>query len=265
MNVDQSLFEPVGHESVADSVIAQIEDMIVSGILRGGSKLPSERELAETLDVSRVKLREALKRLEDRQLIEVRHGEGSYIAPLIGSAMAPALIDLYARHHAAFFDYLEYRREQEGFAASLAAERATEADKEIITALMDRLESAHEVQDSKASQEADIGFHSAIVDASHNSTLIHMMTSIYDLTQRGVFYNRDYLRTIDGTGKLLLDQHKAIGNAILQGKPEEARQTSRAHIDFVEKSFRLGHDKAKRELVAGKRRTLAKSMSNGTK
>ena len=113
---ESSPFDPVGHESVAEAVIEQIEQMIVDGILKEGRKLPSERDLADAMGVSRPKLREALQTLEQRGLIHVRHGEGSFIAQLTGRAMSPALLDLYARHGSAFYDYMEYRREQEAFA-----------------------------------------------------------------------------------------------------------------------------------------------------
>ena len=253
------LFEPIDHGSVADAVVEQIETLIVAGVLKEGSRLPSEREMAELFDVSRPKLREALKRLEDQNLIVVRHGEGSVIAPLIGKALSPALVDLYARHPVAFFDYLEYRREQESFAARLAAERATKADKEILTRIMADMVAAHEAGDDKAAQRADIELHVAIADASHNSTLIHMMASVYDLTKRGVFYNRDYLRSVDDTGEMLLDQHLAIGKAIVESDPEAAAAAARAHLDFVEQSFRIGQEKDKREAIAKKRHSLSAS------
>ncbi len=256
MSFEKIIFEKVDHETVVDAVVNQIEDLIVAGVLKEGTKMPPERELAETLDVSRQKVREALKRLEDRDLLRVRHGEGSYVAALTGAALSPALIDLYARHQSAFYDYLEYRREQEGFASSLAAKRATKVDKVIIADLMDRLRESHEYEDPKAAQEFDIKFHSAIVDASHNSTLIHTMASIYELTKRGIFYNRDYLRTIDGTGDQLLQQHMDIGNAILEGDNERAMQAARDHVDFVERSFRIGQEDKKREAMAIKRLAL---------
>jgi GntR family transcriptional regulator, transcriptional repressor for pyruvate dehydrogenase complex len=251
-----ALFEPISHDSVADAVVHQIETMIVNGILKEGARLPSEREMAERLEVSRPKLREALKQLEDEGLLIVRHGEGSFIAQLTGTAMTPAFLDLYARHPAAFYDYLEYRREQEAFAARLAAQRATQTDKDIIASILDRMVQAHEDQDLEASKVADISFHSAVADASNNSTLIHMMASIYDLTRRGVFYNRNFLRTIDTAGDRLLEQHKAIAEAIFASDPIAAEAAARAHIDFVETSFRLGHDRDQRERMAEKRKLL---------
>lgn len=251
------LFEPIGHESVADAAVAQIEDMIAAGILKEGRKLPSERDLAEALNISRPKLREALKTLEERGLVITRHGEGTVIAPLTGKAMLPALLALYGRHEPAFFDYLEYRREQEGFAARLAATRATKADKERISGIVDNLKEAWESKDAEASRENDFLLHTAIVDASQNATLIHMMTSIYDLTRQGVFYNRDFLRTIDGTGKALLDQHIEIGEAIIAGDPDRAERAAVEHMDFVEASFRTGLEQQRRESLAEKRRLLS--------
>ncbi|MEM8555940.1 MAG: FadR/GntR family transcriptional regulator [Pseudomonadota bacterium] len=252
-----SLFDPVDHDSVADSVVAQIEDMLVAGILKQGTRLPAERDLADAMDVSRPKLREALKRLEEAGLIEVRHGEGSFVAELTGQAMSPALLHLYARHSGAFFDYLEYRRSQEGFAARLAAERATQSDREIIQDCMDRLQQTWEIGDDLGSREADIKFHAAVVDASHNSTLIHMMSSIYQLTRQGVFYNRGFLRSIDGTGRELLAQHHAIGQSVLDGNPLAAETAAFTHLDFVEKSFRKGLETTQRESIARKRRLLS--------
>ncbi len=253
-----SLFEPIGHESVADSVVAQIEDMISAGILKEGRRLPSERELAEVLNVSRPKLREALQKLEENGLVATRHGEGTFIAPLTGKAMLPALLSLYGRHEPAFFDYLEYRREQEKFAARLAATRATKADKKRLQAILEEMQQAWENDDTETSRDTDFRLHSAIVDASQNATLIHMMASIYDLTQQSVFYNRDYLKTIDGTGEKLLQQHLELGQAILDGDADRAEKAAADHMDFVEQSFRTGIEQKRRETLAEKRSILAK-------
>ena len=234
--------------------------MIVQGILAEGQRLPAERDLAERFDVSRPKVRDALKELEARGLVVVRHGEGTFIAQLSGQAMMPAMIDLYARHGLAFYDYLEYRRAQESFASRLAAERATRTDRDQIAARLNDLERAHADNDIDASMKADVAFHMAIVEASHNVMLVHMMTSIYDLTRRGVFYNRGYLRTLDGSGEKLLSQHREIAAAVLDGAPDKAEQAAERHMAFVETSFRTGEDVARRERHAQKR-LLADQMT----
>ena len=254
---DTTLFEPIGHESVADAAVAQVEELIASGILRQGQKLPSERELADMLSISRPKLREALQTLEKRGLVTTKHGEGTFVSALTGQAMLPALLALYGRHEPAFFDYLEYRREQERFAASLAAARATKADKGRIAEILAQMEKAWEAKDDAAEAKVDYALHSAIVDASQNATLIHMMASVYELTKQGVFYNRQLLKSIDGSGKTLLDQHLALGRAIIDGDADAAAEVAKAHLDFVEQSFRTGIEQQRRELLAEKRRMLS--------
>lgn len=262
MNSDvRPLFDPIGHESVSATIVKRIEEMIVTGVLKDGTRLPSERSLAEAMQVSRPKVREALQQLEASGLIQVRHGEGSFVAPLIGTAMSPALIDLYARHTTAFSNYLEFRHEQECFAAGLAAERATENDRDILRLTMEKMETAHAANDGAASRAADVRFHSAIVDASHNSLLIHTMTSIYELMQRNVFYNRDFLRAMDGSGEKLLQQHRDIAEAIYARNAQAASDAAGAHIEFVAASFKLSISQQKRELVARRRRAILELTS----
>ena len=129
----------------------------------------------------------------------------------------------------------------------LAAQRATAADKERLAAIRDELRVAWDAQDREAEQEADFRLHSAVVDASHNTTLIHMMASVFDLTRRDIFYNRDLLRSIDGTGRALLDQHLEIIDAIEAGDPERSERAARDHLDFVEKSIHRGRELQRRE------------------
>jgi len=255
MSIRNDIFERVEHGSLVDAIVEQIERLILNGVLRDGKKLPSERDIADRMAVSRQKVREALKKLEDNALIVSRHGEGTFVAPLIGAAMSPALIQLYARHSGAFLDYLEFRREQEQFASSLAAERATKMDKQILTNIMKVLEDAHVAGDFTASEDADIRFHTAIVDASHNTLLIHSMASIYTLTRRNLFYNRAFLKAKDGEiiGGLLLEQHRSIYQAIMDGNQEQASKAAQDHINFVERSYLVDQNKGRREQIATKR------------
>lgn len=251
-----SPFDRVGHEGLARNIAEQIEEMIVSGVLREGTRLPPERDLARSMGVSRPKLREAIKQLEHDELVVVRHGEGTFIANLIGAAMSPALIRLYSKHAAAFRDYLEFRREQESFAAALAAERATGEDRAILRATLAELERTHDSDDRTASMEADVRFHQSVIDASHNSLMVHTMRSIYSLMRSHVYYNRDYLRALDGTGQALLDQHRAIAETILEARPDDAAEAAARHIEYVAESFHVHSLRRRREVVANRRRLL---------
>lgn len=263
MEAERKLFEPIDLDSVAEAVVVQIERLIIGGVLKGGQKLPSERELSETMDVSRPKVREAIKILEDRDLLTVRHGEGTFVKPLAGAALSPTIIDLFARHPSAFYDYLEFRREVEGFAAFAAAQRATAEDKEILRRRLADMEEAHVKGDAAREAEVDVAFHISIVDAAHNSMLIHMMASIYQLMSRGVFYNRKYLIDLTDARDSLLEQHRAIAAAVLSSDPEAASQAAGAHLDFVENRFRDSDNVTRRASLARKRLLLVDEPRRG--
>lgn len=256
MQAPEYLFERVDLDTVADAVVSQIEQLIVSGVLKSGQKLPSERELAELMDVSRPKVRDAIKVLEDRGLLKVRHGDGTFVSSLTGAALAPAMVQLFARHPQAFGDYLEFRREVESFAAFLAAQRATASDRQIIENIFAEMEAVHRDADPSKEAEIDVRLHTAIVDAAHNSMLTQMMASIYDLMTRGVFYNRDFLYGRDDARELLLEQHRAIASAVLDRAPERAAEAAEAHMDFVQEAFGAAEANAARDRVARKRLAL---------
>lgn len=150
MTDDQiDLFARISHSRTADEVVQQIELLILEGVLRDGDRLPGERE-PKRFDVSRPILREALKELEGRGLVESHHGGGTFVADVVGQIFSRPLIDLIARHHKATQDYLEYRRELEGLTAELAATRATDFDRDILTRIIERMRTAHAAGDFDA-------------------------------------------------------------------------------------------------------------------
>ncbi|MEQ8823196.1 MAG: FCD domain-containing protein [Filomicrobium sp.] len=257
----KTVFEPIEIPTVSDAVVAQIEDLVLTGVLKSGQKLPPERELAELLDVSRPMVREALKVLESRHLIVARQGEGTFVAELTGAALSPAMIELFAQRPKAFEDYLEFRFEVEGYAAFLAAQRATEGDREIIKRIIGEMEEAHELDDPTREALADVLFHTSIVDAAHNAMLVHVMSSIYELMRRGVFYNRNFLYERSGGRDALLSQHLAIANAVIAGDPEKACEAAEAHMAYVQSAFDVGREDQKRARTASKRLLLMGSGS----
>lgn len=248
------LFEPLGPDPLADRVAAHIETHILNGLLREGDKLPGERELADRMEVSRPKLREGLKLLEERGLVRIAAGEGVFIAPLSGPAMTTALIALYMRHPAALEDHLEYRRHQETFAARLAAERATPDDHARLQAILEAMRAAHEAGDAARAPALDAEFHMAIVEASYNRTLIHVLDALYELNRRAVFFSRTELLTSATVSATLLEQHEAIGAAIRARRADDAARLSADHIDYVRAATLEAVAEKQREALAQKRR-----------
>ncbi|MEM6889582.1 MAG: FCD domain-containing protein [Pseudomonadota bacterium] len=254
-------FHPIKSEKLSTAVVGQIELLILRGILRPGERLPAERELAERLDVSRPSLRDAIGTLQDQGLLAARAGAGVYVADVLGSAFSPALIQLFARHDAAVFDYLAFRRDIEGLAAARAARHASDTDLKLVQTLFDKMEVAHTKRSPEDEAQLDAQFHMAIVESSHNVVMLHMMRSMFELLREGVFYNRQVMFRQRTTRSALLDQHRQI-NTALQTRDAQAAQTAvEAHLSFVEEALRDHLKALANEEVARQRlnRELAKN------
>jgi GntR family transcriptional repressor for pyruvate dehydrogenase complex len=227
-------FEPVQQEKLSYGVIRQIEGLILRGILRPGERLPSERELSERMSVSRPSLREALGELQERGLLTSKAGAGVYVADVLGSAFAPALVKLFSTHDKAVFDYISFRRDMEGLAAERAARLASDTDLKVINTIFEKMEAAHQKRNPADEAHLDANFHLSIIEASHNVIMLHMMRSMYELLREGVFYNRTIMFKQRMTRDALLEQHRTINTALQARDPLAARAAVENHLNFVE-------------------------------
>ena len=253
-------FRPVAPEKLSHAVVRQIEELILRGILRPGERLPPERDLAERLAVSRPSLRDAISQLQEAGLLAAKPGAGVYVADVLGSAFAPALVALFARHDEAVFDYLSFRRDMEGLAAERAARLGSDTDLEVVRTIFAKMEAAHGKRDPEDEAQLDAQFHMAIVEASHNVVMLHMMRSMYELLRGGVFYNRQVMFKQRTTRTALLDQHRAISEALLARDPAAARAAVETHLDYVETALRDQQKADRNEDVA--RQRLQHEMGN---
>jgi len=235
---DFDLFAPISHDRTADEVVRQIELLLLEGVLRDGDRLPGERELSKRLDISRPILREALKALETRGLLISQHGGGTYVADIIGQVFSPAVVDLIARHQRATGDYIEYRRELEGITAELAARRATDYDRQMLTRIMDAMREAHAGGSFDDELETDVELHNAIGEAAHNIVLLHTLRSCYRLLAQGIFFHRHLVFSSQEAREHLLAQHEAIYAAIMARDGNAARNAAQAHMDYIAVAIR---------------------------
>lgn len=227
-------FSPIEPERLAQSVVRQIELLILRGLLRPGERLPPERDLADRLGVSRPSLREAIADLQDRGLLVARAGAGVYVADMLGAAFSDALVRLFANHPEALADYIDFRRDLEGMAAERAARHGSDTDLRVIGAVFARMEAAHDKRNPADEAALDAEFHLAIIEASHNIVMLHMMRAMFNLLKAGVFYNRSQLFKNRATRDALLAQHRAIHDAIQAREGTQARAAAQAHMTYVE-------------------------------
>jgi GntR family transcriptional repressor for pyruvate dehydrogenase complex len=242
----KSLFEavePPARLKLSDSIINQIETLILEGALKPGNQLPPEREFAETLGVSRPSLREALLKLEARGLVTTRRGGGYAVADVTAPTLTDPLVHLLQRHPPAAFDILELRHGLEAVAAYLAAHRATEADKKEISRRYTALLKADKGgKDELVGADADLEFHMSVADASHNVALMHVMRGLMNLIRTSTMRFRQRIFSLhDGSKSILSDQHRAIYEAVMKGDADAARKAVNLHLSFIEATIREIH------------------------
>jgi len=220
--------EPVRNLKLADAIAEHLEQLILEGALRPGEKLAAERELAEKLEVSRPSLREALEKLQARGLIETSKS-GTHVTQFMASLTEP-LAAMLQSNEEALVDYLEYRGLVEGEAARLAAVRATDVEREAIRKNLEAMRAAHKLDDPSAEANVDADLHILIYEAAHNLVLLHVMRAFSEMLRGDVFYNRHQLYVRPGVRDLLLEQHLAIGEAIVSGQADKAAEAAMNHI-----------------------------------
>ena len=246
-------FRKVTPEKLSTAVTRQIEKLILRGILRPGERLPPERELAERLGVSRPSLREAVAELQDKGLLCARAGAGIYVADVLGNAFSEALVQLFSEHDEAVFDYIAFRRDLEGLAAERAARLASDIDLQVVSAILSRMERAHQKADPSEEADLDAEFHLSIIEASHNVIMLHMMRSMFQLLREGVFYNRQVMFRQRTTRQALLDQHRTINDALQDRDPDRAKAAVLDHMLYVETALRDQQTADQNEIIARQR------------
>ena len=225
---------------VADVVAERIERLIIDGVLKVGQALPSERRLCEKLGISRSAMREGLRVLRGRGIIETAHGRGSFVARLSGEHDAVPLMHLFNSQPRTLYDLLEVRALLEGESARLAALRGTDADFILLRRRYEEMLAAHteEGADPREHARLDHAFHLAVCEASHNPVLVHTLQSLTDLMLSTVFasVNNLYHRPVQ---KRQIDrQHSRLFHAVTERLPDQAQRAARDHIHSIRDNLR---------------------------
>ena len=224
--------------AISQEISYRLERLILDGGLAPEQKIPSERQLATRLGVSRAVIREALHELQGRGVIETRHGKGSFVARMVPGAdelgeQSP-LMHLFEGHPRTLFDLLEVREQLEGQAAYLAAQRATRLDRHRITKAFRALEDT----DPLSNARLDHGFHLAIVEASHNPVLVHVLNSLKNMMLLTVQASVANLNPREEMRKKIVRQHRQLYEAVIAGKAANAQKVAMAHVRFVSEAMR---------------------------
>jgi GntR family uxuAB operon transcriptional repressor len=212
-------------------VADRIQELIREERIRPGERLPSERDLATKLSVSRASLREALIALELGGVIEVRGGSGVYVSDVPDAdASLPEV-------GPGPFEVLSARRLIESEVAAIAARVATDGAIDAILKAVLEMERDH--ANKSGNEQADRNFHLAIARATGNSALVGAMDYLWD--QRGRLWHKlkEHFQTEELRQETLND-HRRILEAIAAHDPAQARRAMRAHLERVTRTFSRG-------------------------
>lgn len=215
------------YQQVADQLRALIED----GEFAVGDRLPSERDLAEKLGISRPTVREALIALEVEGHIRIRVGSGIFVAPprLVGTPGSDAIEGP--------FELLRARAFIEGALVQEAADVATPEDIAVLDALLARMEGGIHV--SKETLDTDREFHCAIVGILGNAVLVRFVGELFDQRINPYFERlSSYFETND-TWSEALKEHRAVRDAIAARDGEAAKAAMRHHLQQSQRRFSL--------------------------
>jgi GntR family uxuAB operon transcriptional repressor len=212
-------------------VSQRIEELIRTENIAAGERLPSERDLATKLNVSRASLREALIALELGGIVEVRGGSGVYVSD---RAVPPPVV---AEVGPGPFEVLAARRTIEAEVAAIAAKNATDSNIDAILTAVLEMERNHE--NRGGNEQADRNFHLAIARATGNSALVGVIEHLWN--QRGSLWHKlkEHFQTEELRKQTLID-HRLILEAIASHDAPAARAAMRAHLDRVTKTFSRG-------------------------
>jgi GntR family transcriptional repressor for pyruvate dehydrogenase complex len=235
--METNRFARVKQPKISDIIMQQLESMILEGSFTPGQKLPPERELATRFEVSRPSLREAIQKLIARGILYSRHGGGTYVSDQIGSSFADPLHDLLSAHDEFLYDQLEFRDALESLSAYYAAHRSTDADKARLSQCFHQLEEANQQQDFALEAKLDAEFHMIIAESAHNVVLLHTLRSLFSILASSISANLKNLFEKKAARKLIMDQHRAMYEAIIAGNAESARDAAHAHLVFVEENL----------------------------
>ncbi len=223
------MFEAVDRDArLSDKVTEAILQTIISNRLKPGDALPPERELGKQFGVSRTVIREAIRALHAKGLLEVRSGSGVRIVAVDAKTVSESMRHFVKGSSLDYAKVDEVRRVLEVAAAGIAAERATADDLEHIDATV--REMSDSVDDLASSIEIDLAFHRAIASATHNELFGVLHDSIGEML---VEVRRRTLSLGPPERRRVIDMHITIRDRIAEHDPAAAQQAMRDHLDHV--------------------------------
>lgn len=233
--MDRPHLEPIKSTRIYEEIVRQVRSLISEGRLKSGDRLPPERDLAEQFRVSRTSVREALRALESRGLVEIRAGEGAFVRDISVDALVEPLALVILPHRAAVGELFEARRLLEPSIAALAARRATGEE----LAEMERILDAQggEVARGHTGVAQDSAFHAALASSAHNRAISRIVSALMDLLTQ----SREESLQTPGRAQRSHQDHRRILDALRRRDEVAAHGAVVDHLIAVERLVMGAH------------------------
>lgn len=232
------MFNNVQGKKVYELVIDQIQEKILSGEIKKGDKLPSERELSEQMGVSRTSIREAIRVLETMGLIESKQGEGNFICSNIEKSFIEPLSIMFKLNQGTWDNILELRELLELQTAKIAAEKATNEEIEELGQLIRQMKEEIDGNNrEKILVTIDQKFHNKIASISKNYLIENFLMTSSRLFEEFIEEARGKIIEVHREENILFKEHNDIYEAIKEKNAELAYSNMKEHMDLIRKSY----------------------------
>jgi len=225
----EELYREFKHDPLYEKIALHIENLVSSGKLQPGNRLPSERELAEGLGVGRGVVREAVKLLAERGLVTISPGRGTFVSGLDPKFHSEQLGRLFRRGGHSYNDLHEVRQILEVEIAGLAAQKATPADLEKMRQAIEEMDATVSPFTQSEFIKADTAFHAALAEATHNSVFPLFMDVLMDLLEEPRFM----MSQMPDVPARSQAHHRLIFESVQRGDAAAARQAMWQHTQQV--------------------------------
>lgn len=229
---------PIGQRlRLSDRVVEVLTADITSGEIQPRERLPSEAELAESFEVSRSVIREAISRMKADGLVVSKQGLGVFVTAEDDVSRPFRIEDHGTQNPEIVREIFELRVGVEAEAAALAAQRRTRSDLRAFKDVFKNLEAG--TSDLELGVAADLEFHLAISQMSKNAQIARFTSYLEKVLRESISVARHNSARTIGYAELVLNEHRAIYEAICDGNPEAARHTLRTHLESAQRRLRI--------------------------
>ncbi len=226
--------KPIKKGKLSEIVVERLNAQIRSGELKSGEKLPTERALAESMGVSRTVIREAIRLMVDKNILELRNGRG-YVRQLTFDEIVTNICGSIVPGQISLLEIMEVRTVLELYIAKKAAENITEQQIEELQESIDKMDQLMKEGDKGSVEES--AFHRGLAEAAGNSALKSIYVLCEELFNSTQHFTWKGVQSVHGAPNTAVADHQAILDALKEHNANRAELLMQAHMDYAKKNL----------------------------